>query len=81
MCNRLAAWVREEVRLLSLDTWENEYDIQPCTSQDPRCQKTLERLREVSERMRRMRSRMLDGKPLTCSASTDVRATIVKAMQ
>ena len=83
---RLLAWVRTEVRLMTADNWKRE-DMRvepasrPCSSEDPRCAETIRRLAECRERMRRMRSGLLDdpNRRFTDSASTDVAATIHKA--
>lgn len=80
--NPIISWAREELRLLSADSWaDGAYaGPAPCTLADPRCQATLARLAEVGERMKRMRSRVLDGRTFTSAAATDVRATILRAM-
>lgn len=81
---RLLAWVKNETRLMTADNWANE-DMRvtpafiPCSSEDPRCAETLARLAEVRDRMRRVKMGVLDGRPVTCSASTDVAATIRRA--
>ena len=77
-------WLREEWRLMWAHSWEGEQMAvdpvpHPCSSEDPRCAETIRRLAEVRERMRRMKSGVLDGRAFTCSASTDVAATIRKA--
>lgn len=81
---RLLAWVTNETRLMTADNWEREDmrvapSFMPCTSEDPRCAMTLARLAEVRDRMRRVKSGVLDGRPVTCSASTDVATTMRRA--
>jgi len=81
---RLLAWIKSETRLVTAETWEGEDmsvrpDFRPCSSEDPRCAATIARLAECRERMKRMKSGVLDGRPVTCSASTDVAATIRRA--
>ena len=78
-------WLREGCRLLGRASWpDGQYagppDPLPCTSSDPRCASTLERLAEVNARMYRMRTRVLDGKPVTSAAATDIRHTIAQAL-
>ena len=85
MIAALLRWLREEVRLLGIASWsEGAYqgppEPLPCTSSDPRCQKTIERLAEVNARMYRMRTRLIDGKPVTSAAATDIRHTIAQAL-
>ena len=82
----LLNWLREEWRLMRLNSWQNEpmgpkHDFLPCSSEDPRCAETIQRLAECRERMRRMRSGLLDApeRKFTDAASTDVAATIRKA--
>lgn len=76
-------WLREEIRLLSLDSWASDYhgppDPAPCTARDPRCAKLAERQDAIYRSMRRMKSHLLD-RPVTSAAATDVRATIHRAM-
>lgn len=82
----LLDWIRNEVRLLGLDSWASENmrvsepAFHPCSSEDPRCAETIRKLAECRERMRRMKAGVLDGRKVTCSASTDVAATIRRAM-
>lgn len=85
MIARLLAWFQSEARLLSAHSWDRE-DMRvsvptaaPLTSDDPRCAETIRRLAECRERMKRLRMGVLDGRKVTCSASTDVRATILRA--
>lgn len=74
----IAAWFREEARLATAETWAPPaYD--PCTSSDPRCAQTMQRLADCRARMRRMKMGLLDGRPISCSASTDVAATVRRA--
>lgn len=82
MIAALRKWLANEWRLLALDSWaDGAYEgPEPCTAADPRCQRTMERLAEVSARMKRTKARMLDGRAFTGSAATDVRATILRAM-
>lgn len=80
----LRAWLREEVRLVSLDSWANDAyhgppDPEPCTASDPRCAKLAERQEALYRSMRRMKSHLLD-RPITSAAATDVGATIRRAM-
>lgn len=85
MIARIVAWFQQEARLLSAQSWDREemrVDVPtaaPLTREDPRCAETIRRLAECRERMRRMKMGVLDGRKVTCSASTDVRATILKA--
>lgn len=83
MIAALIAWLRNEWRLMRLDNWSGEemgaQSYRPCSSEDPRCQQTIERLAECRERMKRMKAGLLDGSRFTDSASTDVAATIHKA--
>lgn len=76
-------WLREEIRLLGLDSWASEYhgppDPAPCTARDPRCAKLAERQDAIYRSMRRMKSHLLD-RPVTSAAATDVGATIRRAM-
>ncbi len=86
MIAALLRWLREEVRLLGLSTWATEYqgppDPHPCTSADPKCAALIERQAEVSARMARMKSRLVDrpDRVYTNSASTDVRHTVAQAL-
>lgn len=73
----IAAWFREEARLATAETWAPTYS--PLTSEDPKCAETLRRQAECRERMRRMKMGVLDGRVVSCSASTDVAATMRKA--
>jgi len=80
----MLAWLREEERLLSLDTWSGGAyhgppDPAPCTARDPRCARLAERQEALYRSMRRMRSHLLD-RPITGAAATDVGATIRRAM-
>lgn len=58
----IARWFREEAALATAETWAPE-PYAPCTHEDPRCQETLRRLAECRDRMRRMKSGLLDGSP------------------
>lgn len=80
MIDSFLRWVREECRLMALDSWaDGAYhgppDPEPCTSSHPDCARLLERQREVSEKMRRMKSRLIDSadRPYTSAAHTDIR--------
>lgn len=75
MIARFIAWIKSETALATAETWAPP-EYQPCSSEDPRCAETIARLAECRERMRRMRSGLLDGRTFTNSASTDVAATI-----
>ena len=77
MIARLIAWIKSETALATAETWAPAY--QPCSSEDPRCAETIARLAECRERMRRMKAGVLDGRAVTCSASTDVAATMRRA--
>lgn len=86
MISALINWLHSEWRLMRLDTWEREDmtvparpDFHPCSSEDPRCAETIRRLAECRERMKRMKAGVLDGRAVTCSASTDVAATMRRA--
>lgn len=78
MIARFIAWIKSETALATAETWAPP-EYQPCSSEDPRCADTMARLAECRERMRRMRSGLLDGRTFTNSAATDVAATIRKA--
>lgn len=78
MIARFLAWIRSETALATAEAWAPPV-YQPCSSEDPRCAETLARLRECRERMRRMKAGVLDGRAVTCSASTDVAATMRRA--
>lgn len=78
MIAALLRWIKSETALATAETWAPPA-YAPCSSEDPRCAETLRRLAECRERMRRMKAGVLDGKPTTCSASTDVSATIRRA--
>jgi len=80
MIARFIAWIKSETALATAETWAPP-EYQPCSSEDPRCAETIRRLAECRERMRRMRSGLLDdpNRRFTDSASTDVAATIHKA--
>lgn len=78
MIARLIAWIKAETALATAETWALPV-YQPCSSEDPRCAETLARLAECRERMRRMKAGVLDGRAVTCSASTDVAATMRRA--
>ena len=72
--SRLLAWLREEIRLLGLDSWADgayadSTEPHPCTSSDPRCAALIERQQNVRAAMRSQRvpqllreHRMIDGK-------------------
>ena len=81
MIAAILRWLREEARLLCLDTWaDGAYhgppDPHPCTSSDPRCAKVLERQQAIYERMRRVKSHLLDRPDSVTTASrTDIRHT------
>lgn len=81
----LLDWIRNEVRLLGLDSWASENmrvsepAFHPCSSEDPRCAETLAKLADCRDRMKRMKAGVLDGRAVTCSASTDVAATMRRA--
>lgn len=87
MIAAILRWFREEARLLSAHSWDREDmrvsppapEFAPLTREDPRCAETLARLAECRERMRRVKMGVLDGRPVTCSASTDVAATMCRA--
>lgn len=78
MIARLLAWIKAETALATAETWAPP-TYQPCSSEDPRCAETIRQLAEVRERMKRMKSGVLDGRSFTNSASTDVAATIRRA--
>ena len=78
MIARLLMWIKQETELATAETWAPPA-YAPCSSEDPRCAETIRRLAECRERMKRMKSGVLDGRPVTCSASTDVAATIRRA--
>lgn len=80
MIARLLAWIKAETELATAETWAPP-EYLPCSSEDPRCADTIARLAECRERMRRMRTGLLDdpNRRFTDSASTDVAATIHKA--
>lgn len=75
-------WLREEVRLLALDSWDGgRYATpatpEPFTAADPRCARTIERLAEARNRMRRLKTGLLDGRevPPNFLARTDLEET------
>ena len=78
MIARLIAWIKSETALATAETWAPPA-YHPCSSEDPRCAETMARLAECRERMKRMKAGVLDGRPVTCSASTDVAATMRRA--
>lgn len=79
MIARLLMWIKSETALATAETWAPPV-YQPCSIDDPRCAETIRKLAECRERMRRMKAGVLDGRAVTCSASTDVAATIRRAM-
>lgn len=79
MLARFLSWIKSETALATAETWEPPA-FHPCSSDDPRCAETIRKLAECRERMRRMKAGVLDGRKVTCSASTDVAATIRRAM-
>lgn len=78
MIARLIAWIKSETALATAETWAPPA-YHPCSSEDPRCAETMARLAECRERMKRMKAGVLDGRAVTCSASTDVAATMRRA--
>jgi hypothetical protein len=75
---RLQFWVRNETRLISLDSWaDGAYagptEPHPCSAADPKCAALIERQAAVRARMKRMKAGILDGKPITRGA--DLAAT------
>lgn len=80
MIARLLAWIKSETALATAETWAPPA-YQPCSSEDPRCAETLARLAECRERMRRVRSGLLDdpNRKFTSAAGTDVAATMHRA--
>ncbi len=79
MIARILAWIKSETALATAETWAPPA-FHPCSSEDPRCAETIRKLADCRERMRRMKAGVLDGRKVTCSASTDVAATIRRAM-
>ena len=83
MITAILRWIKTETALATADTWANEDmavpSYAPLTADDPRCAETIRRLAECRERMKRMKAGVLDGRQVTCSASTDVAATIRRA--
>lgn len=76
--------LREECRLLSLDSWaDGAYhgppDPEPCTASHPDCARLIERQLEVAARMARMKSRLIDGRAVSTAAHTDIRRTFAEA--
>ena len=78
MVAAILRWIKAETALATAETWAPPA-FHPCSSEDPRCAETIRKLAECRERMKRMRMGVLDGRKVTCSASTDVAATIHKA--
>ena len=78
MIARLIAWIKSETALATAETWAPPA-YHPCSSEDTRCAETMARLAECRERMKRMKAGVLDGRAVTCSASTDVAATMRRA--
>ena len=79
MIARLFSWIKSETALATAETWAPPA-FHPCSSEDPRCAETIRKLADCRERMRRMKAGVLDGRKVTCSASTDVAATVRRAM-
>lgn len=83
MIAAILRWIKAETALATAETWAGEDmtvpQYAPLTADDPRCAETIRRLAECRERMKRMKAGVLDGRPVTCSASTDVAATIRRA--
>ena len=75
-------WLREEARLAGLDSWaDGAYDgPSPCTAADPRCARTLDRLAAVAAQMASGKARLVDGRPVTSAAATDVRHTFAQVL-
>lgn len=77
----LAAWLADEVRLITASSWADERQpleraYAPCTSDDPACRRTLARLKAAGERMRRLGIPRLTDQPsprFTSAAATDIR--------
>lgn len=78
MLAAILRWIKSETDLATAETWAPAA-YHPCSSEDPRCAETIARLAECRERMRRMKAGVLDGRAVTCSASTDVAATMRRA--
>jgi len=81
----LARWLDEEVRLITAPTWRDEPPVRafdPCTAQDPRCRRTLARLRAAGERMHRLGIPRLIGSRagFTSAAATDVGALFARVV-
>ena len=81
MLARFLSWIKSETALATAETWAPPA-FHPCSSEDPRCAETIRKLAECRERMRRVRSGLLDdpNRKFSNSAGTDVAATIRRAM-
>ena len=76
----IARWFREEAALATAETWAPP-SFAPCTRDDPRCAETLRRMAESRDRMRRMKSGLLDGTPKDrpYTRGADVQSTFNRA--
>ncbi len=80
MIARLLAWIKSEAELATAETWAPA-EPAPLTADDPKCAETLRRMAECRERMRRMKSGLLDGSPQDrpYTRGADVEATFNRA--
>ena len=80
MISRLLAWIKSETELATAETWA-PVEPAPLTSDDPKCAETLRRMAECRDRMRRMKSGLLDGSPKDrpYTRGADVEATFNRA--
>lgn len=86
---RLVDWFLEEVRLMRAQSWDREDmrvaqaepEAMPCTAADPKCAELIRKQNECRERMRRMKSGLLDGSPedRPYTRGADVEATFNRA--
>jgi hypothetical protein len=77
---RLLAWIKSETELATAETWAPA-EYSPLTSDDPKCAETLRRMAECRDRMKRMKSGLLDGSPQDrpYTRGADVEATFNRA--
>lgn len=80
MIARLMAWIKSETQLATAETWAPP-EYSPLTREDPKCAETLRRLAECRERMRRMKSGLLDATPKDrpYTRGADVQSTFNRA--
>ena len=74
----LFAWLRNEWRLAMPPTWSSEpqADYFPCSHNDPKCKALAEKQAEARRKLKRTKRGLLDDKPYTKEAATDIRVTL-----